>query len=88
MITAYNTVFGTTGTPNGFEFIVAIDWFVDRLITALNITGDTVVARVITATTEMPDVLMGIEESEGETGVAFSGHGEYVGHASSENDLD
>merc|ERR1712048_435075 len=31
IITAYNTVFGTTGTPNGFEFILAIDWFMDRL---------------------------------------------------------
>lgn len=56
VITAYNTVFGTTGTPAGFEFIVAIDWFVDRLITALNITGDTVVARIIAATTDMTEM--------------------------------
>lgn len=33
IITAYNTVFGGSGTPNGFEFIVAIDWFLDRCIT-------------------------------------------------------
>jgi hypothetical protein len=33
IITAYNTVFGGNGTPNGFEFIVAIDWFLDRCIT-------------------------------------------------------
>lgn len=55
VITAYNTVFGTTGTPNGFEFIVAIDWFLDRIITALNVTGDTVIARIVTVRTEMED---------------------------------
>lgn len=52
VITAYNTVFGTSGTPNGFEFIVAIDWFLDRCITALNVTGDSVVAGIIAARTE------------------------------------
>ena len=51
VITAYNTVFGGTGTPNGFEFVVAIDWFIDRVITALNITGDTVVSRIIASRT-------------------------------------
>jgi len=51
VITAYNTVFNTTGTPNGFEFIVAIDWFLDRCITALNVTGDTVVCGIISART-------------------------------------
>lgn len=51
VITAYNTVFGTTGVPNGFEFIVAIDWFLDRCITALNVTGDTVVCGIIAART-------------------------------------
>jgi Na+/H+-dicarboxylate symporter len=51
VITAYNTVFGTTGIPNGFEFIVAIDWFLDRCITALNVTGDTVVAHIVACRT-------------------------------------
>jgi len=51
VITAYNTVFGTTGVPNGFEFIVAIDWFLDRCITALNVTGDTVVCGIVAART-------------------------------------
>lgn len=55
IITAYNTVFGGTGTPNGFEFVVAIDWFLDRCITALNVTGDTVVSRIIACRTPMPD---------------------------------
>lgn len=56
IITAYNTVFGGTGTPNGFEFIVAIDWFVDRIITALNVTGDTVVCRIIAVRTPMTNI--------------------------------
>lgn len=56
VITAYNTVFGTTGTPNGFEFIVAIDWFLDRIITALNVTGDSVVAGIVASRTPMEAV--------------------------------
>jgi len=56
VITAYNTVFNSTGTPDGFEFIVAIDWFLDRIRTSLNVTGDAVVCAIITATTD------GIEE--------------------------
>ena len=51
VITAYNTVFGTTGVPNGFEFVVAIDWFLDRFVTVLNVTGDTVISRVIASRT-------------------------------------
>jgi len=49
IITAYNTVFGGTGTPNGFEFILAIDWFMDRLRTTLNVSGDAVVAGIVAA---------------------------------------
>lgn len=44
VLTAYNSVFGTTGTPDGFEFVVAIDWFLDRVCTVVNVTGDNVVA--------------------------------------------
>ena len=44
VLTAYNSVFGTTGVPDGFEFVVAIDWFLDRLCTVVNVTGDNVVA--------------------------------------------
>ena len=47
VLTAYNTVFGTTGVPDGFEFIVAIDWFLDRLQTVVNVSGDTIVAACI-----------------------------------------
>ena len=47
IITAYNTVFDSTGTPDGFEFIFAIDWFMDRLRTTLNVTGDAVVSSLV-----------------------------------------
>lgn len=47
VLTAYNSVFGTSGIPDGFEFVVAIDWFLDRLQTVVNVTGDSVVAASI-----------------------------------------
>lgn len=50
IITAYNTVFGTTGTPDGFSFILAIDWFMDRCRTVTNVTGDAVVAGIVAST--------------------------------------
>jgi len=53
MITAYNTVFNTTGTPLGLSFIMAVDWFVDRLRTVLNVTGDSVVSAIVAATTPL-----------------------------------
>lgn len=53
VITAYNTVFGGTGTPNGFEYVVATDWVLDRFQTAMNVTGDTVVAAIISARTPL-----------------------------------
>jgi Na+/H+-dicarboxylate symporter len=47
IITAYNTVFGTTGTPNGFGYIFAIDWLMDRFRTVMNVTGDCVVTGIV-----------------------------------------
>ena len=47
IITAYNTVFNSSGTPDGFSYILAIDWFMDRLRTTLNVTGDGVVAGMV-----------------------------------------
>jgi solute carrier family 1 (neutral amino acid transporter) protein 5 len=47
VITAYNTVFNTTGTPDGFSFVVAIDWFLDRLQTVVNVTGDGIVCGMV-----------------------------------------
>lgn len=57
IVTAYNTVFGTTGIPEGFSFVVAIDWFLDRCITVMNVTGDTVVCGMVSK-------LCPIEEAE------------------------
>jgi Na+/H+-dicarboxylate symporter len=55
IITAYNTVFGTTGTPEGFSYILAIDWFMDRLRTTLNVTGDAVVSGMVAAITPIEE---------------------------------
>ena len=55
IVTAYNTVFGTTGIPNGFSFVVAIDWFLDRLITVVNVTGDASVCGMISKLCPMDD---------------------------------
>jgi Na+/H+-dicarboxylate symporter len=35
---------------------VAIDWLVDRMCTALNVTGDTVCCRIIAVTTNMGEM--------------------------------
>jgi len=49
IITAYNTVFDTTGTPEAFGLIFAVDWLMDRFRTTLNVTGDAMMSRIITA---------------------------------------
>jgi Na+/H+-dicarboxylate symporter len=53
IITAYNTVFNATGTPDGFSYILAIDWFMDRLRTTLNVTGDAVVTGMVASLSDM-----------------------------------
>jgi Na+/H+-dicarboxylate symporter len=53
IITAYNTVFGTTGTPDGFSFILAIDWFMDRCRTCVNVTGDGIVTGMVAHRAQM-----------------------------------
>lgn len=55
IITAYNTVFNTTGTPEGFSYILAIDWFMDRLRTTLNVTGDAVVSGMVASITPIEE---------------------------------
>lgn len=47
ILTSFNTVFGTTGTPEGFSLLFAIDWFIDRCSTVLNVSGDMTVCGVI-----------------------------------------
>jgi len=64
IITAYNTVFGGTGTPNGFGYIFAIDWFMDRCRTTTNITGDCVVAGIVSHRCPIDEIV--IVEDEGE----------------------
>jgi Na+/H+-dicarboxylate symporter len=70
IITAYNTVFNTTGVPNGFEFIIPIDWFLGRMQTILNITGDAVVAGMVAHlcpdVAEVEHELVAIEQLNGE----------------------
>lgn len=47
--TSYNTVFNATGNPDGFSFLFAIDWLMDRFSTMLNVTGDMTVSGIIGA---------------------------------------
>jgi Na+/H+-dicarboxylate symporter len=47
IMTAYNTCFNTTGEPDGFGYIFAVDWFMDRGRTLVNVTGDCFVCGTI-----------------------------------------
>merc|ERR1712232_1149548 len=47
ILTAYNTVFEGSGMPNGFGYIFAIDWFMDRMRTVTNVTGDCIVSGIV-----------------------------------------
>eukprot|EP00980_Cylindrotheca_fusiformis_P012005 scaffold2838_cov112-Cylindrotheca_fusiformis.AAC.7 len=66
VLTAYNSVFNTTGVPDGFEFVVAIDWFLDRLQTVVNVTGDNIVAASIShmVSLEESDTSSSIDDEE------------------------
>lgn len=55
IITAYNTVFNTTGVPDGFGYVIAIDWFIDRLETTINVTGDAIVAGLVAKTSHLEE---------------------------------
>lgn len=63
IITAYNTVFNTVGTPDGFEFILAIDWFMDRLRTTLNVSGDAVVTGMVANLTSADELVPELGDS-------------------------
>merc|ERR1712038_1786412 len=57
IMTAYNTLFGVTdgGVPNGFGYIFAIDWFMDRMRTVTNITGDCIVTGIVAHRCPVPE---------------------------------
>ncbi|TMW66990.1 hypothetical protein Poli38472_012106 [Pythium oligandrum] len=46
-MTIWTSIFPSTPLPSTFAFIVATDWFTDRFQTAVNVTGDTVVCRIV-----------------------------------------
>jgi Na+/H+-dicarboxylate symporter len=62
VITMFNTVFGTTGTPNGVGYIFAIDWFLDRISTVGNVTGNCVVAGIVGTICPRDESPMAVEE--------------------------
>eukprot|EP00397_Hematodinium_sp_SG-2012_P024335 GEMP01025339.1.p1 GENE.GEMP01025339.1~~GEMP01025339.1.p1 ORF type:complete len:526 (+),score=128.59 GEMP01025339.1:114-1691(+) len=73
ILTAYDTIFNKeagAAQPNGFEYIFAIDWFMDRVRTTVNVTGDCVVTRCVAALetnafrTEERDLLDETNDSE------------------------
>jgi len=49
IITTYTTTFGSTEGqyPSGLEYVIAIDWLIDRLATMSNIAGDLAVTAVV-----------------------------------------
>ena len=57
ILTTYNTVFGPTtgGAPDGFGYIFAVDWFMDRGRSCLNVTGDCFVTGIISAICPLVD---------------------------------
>lgn len=61
-------MFNTTGVPDGFSFILAIDWFVDRLRTTVNVTGDAVVSGMVAhlcpIDDETADIMPAMETSD------------------------
>ncbi|TMW66991.1 hypothetical protein Poli38472_012107 [Pythium oligandrum] len=46
-MTIWTSIFPSTPLPSTFAFIVATDWLLDRFQTAVNVTGDTVVCRIV-----------------------------------------
>eukprot|EP00121_Abeoforma_whisleri_P003252 Awhi_evm1s2918 len=66
VVTAYNTVFGSTGIPDKFGLIVLIDWFMDRCATAVNVSGDNFISRIISSFESDSFKVEEMEESENE----------------------
>lgn len=51
-LSIYSTAFNTNVVPKGFAYLVAITWLQGRMMTIVNVTGDCIVARVITEWTK------------------------------------
>jgi len=68
IITAYNSVFNSSGMPNGFGYIFAIDWFMDRMRTVTNVTGDCIVAGIVAHRNPLDEEVehKGLDSSEDE----------------------
>eukprot|EP00397_Hematodinium_sp_SG-2012_P008450 GEMP01008510.1.p1 GENE.GEMP01008510.1~~GEMP01008510.1.p1 ORF type:complete len:556 (+),score=103.70 GEMP01008510.1:133-1800(+) len=49
ILIVYNAVFNTTGEPENLSLVIGIIWIMDRFITALNVTGDALTARMVVA---------------------------------------
>ena len=47
----------------GFEYIIAVDWFIDRMSTCMNVTSDACVCRMVAATSNVEDVRSSAIES-------------------------
>lgn len=54
IMTVWKTVFPSEALPSAFAFIIATDWFIDRLHTVVNVTSDTVVCRVVAQLVDDP----------------------------------
>ncbi|GAB9473541.1 hypothetical protein Gpo141_00010691 [Globisporangium polare] len=46
-ITIWTSVFPSVPLPSTYAFVLATDWFIDRFQTAVNVTCDTVVCRIV-----------------------------------------
>jgi Na+/H+-dicarboxylate symporter len=64
IFSAYNTVFNSTGTPACFEYILGIDWCMDRFRTTLNVTGDCVVCALVATMVDMDDETLKGDENK------------------------
>lgn len=80
ILTAYNTVFGEAGggPPNGFGYILAVDWFMDRMRTVTNVTGDCIVTGIVAHRCTVDE-----EEAENLGAVSETAEGKMMSGASS-----
>jgi solute carrier family 1 (neutral amino acid transporter) protein 5 len=85
IITSFNTIFGTSGTPQNFGLIVAVDWILDRMSTTVNISGDNFMVGMICAMeakrrrrAEEEDPEINMDEKSKEASQPFSNEGDQI----------